>query len=80
MFYEEQLYIIFYGMFMVDLEAKNGKVKEINVVQRKEIAEIPKASDELYCRFEIEEWVGLLHKIISNGFSLRRSMIQLFIF
>lgn len=55
-----------------------GKVKEINVVQRKEIAEIPKASDELYCRFEIEEWVELPHKIISNGFSLRRSMYTTF--
>lgn len=55
-----------------------GKVKEINVVQRKEIAEIPKASDELYCRFEIEEWVKLPHKIISNGFSLRRSMYTTF--
>ena len=55
-----------------------GKVKEINVVQRKEITEIPKASDELYCRFEIEEWVELPHKIISNGFALRRSMYTTF--
>lgn len=55
-----------------------GKVKEINVVQRNEIAEIPKASNELYCRFEIEEWVELPHKIISNGFSLRRSMYTTF--
>lgn len=55
-----------------------GKVKEINVVQRKEITEIAKASDELYCRFEIEEWIELPHKIISNGFSLRRSMYTTF--
>jgi len=55
-----------------------GKVKEINVVKRNEIAEIPKTSEELYCRFEIEEWVELPHKIISNGFSLRRSMYTTF--
>lgn len=55
-----------------------GKVKEINVLKRNEITEIPKASDELYCRFEIEEWVELPHKIISNGFSLRRSMYTAF--
>ena len=48
------------------------------MVQRKEIAEIPKTSDELYCRFEIEEWLELPHKIISNGFSLRRSMYTTF--
>ena len=55
-----------------------GKVKEINVLKRNEITEIPKASDELYCRFEIEEWIELPHKIISNGFSLRRSMYTTF--
>ena len=55
-----------------------GKVKEINVVQRKEIAEIPKASEELYCRFEIEEWIELPHKIISNGFPLRRPIYTTF--
>lgn len=55
-----------------------GKVKEINVLKRNEIAEIPKSSDELYCRFEIEEWIELPHKIISNGFSLRRSMYTTF--
>ena len=55
-----------------------GKVKEINVLKRNEIAEIPKASDELYCRFEIEEWIELSHKIISNGFPLRRPIYTTF--
>lgn len=40
------------NVFGEDAEiAYYGKVKEINVVQRKEIAEISKASDELYCSF-----------------------------
>lgn len=55
-----------------------GKVKEINVLKRNEITEIPKASDELYCRFEIEEWIELSHKIISNGFPLRRPIYTTF--
>lgn len=55
-----------------------GKVKEINVLKRNEIGEIPKASDELYCRFEIEEWIELPHTIISNGFPLRRPMYTSF--
>lgn len=47
-----------------------GKVKDIKIVKRKEIREIPKQSDELYIRFEIEEWMQLDNPIKVKGFQV----------
>lgn len=44
-----------------------GKIKNIDIVKRNEIHELPKADDTLYYKFEIEEWYKLQNKIeISN--------------
>lgn len=47
-----------------------GKVKDIKIVKRREIKEIPKESDELYIRFEIEEWKELKNPIQVEGFQV----------
>lgn len=47
-----------------------GKVKDIKIVKRKEIREIPRESDELYIRFEIEEWKQLDNPIKVEGFQV----------
>ena len=40
-----------------------GKVKNMKIVSRSEINEIPKNSSEIYIRFEIEKWLELKDKI-----------------
>ena len=47
-----------------------GRVKDIKIVKRKEIKEIPKETDELYIRFEIEEWKELVSPIKVEGFQV----------
>jgi len=49
-----------------------GKVKSVEPVKRSEIQEIPKNSDDIYYRFEIEKWIKLPHKIEANGYQVRR--------
>ena len=44
-----------------------GEVKNYRMVPRREIMEIPKDSDELYCRFEISEWKMLPRVIRPKG-------------
>lgn len=51
-----------------------GKVKDIKIVKRRDIKEIPKDSDELYIRFEIEEWQELDKPLIVEGFQVRKIM------
>ena len=40
-----------------------GEVTNYRIMPRREITEIPRDSDELYCRFEISEWKRLPRKI-----------------
>ncbi len=47
-----------------------GKVKDIRIVKRNEIKEIPRESDELYIRFEIEGWKELDNPIKVEGFQV----------
>jgi len=47
-----------------------GRVKDIKIVKRKEIEEIPRESDELYIRFEIKEWEQLNNPIKVEGFQV----------
>ncbi|MFW5647544.1 MAG: DUF2357 domain-containing protein, partial [Candidatus Alkaliphilus sp. MAG34] len=47
-----------------------GSVKDIKIVKRNEIQEIPRESDELYIRFEIEEWKQLDNPIKVEGFQV----------
>lgn len=49
-----------------------GNVKDIKLVKRSEIKEIPKESDELYIRFEIEEWKELDRPLRVEGFQVIR--------
>lgn len=49
-----------------------GNVKEINIVKRSDIKEIPKDSDELYVRFEIDEWKTLERTIEVKGYQVRK--------
>lgn len=51
-----------------------GSVKEIKIVKRSDIKEIPKDCDEMYIRFEIEEWKTLNNKIEIKGFPVTRPM------
>lgn len=51
-----------------------GKVKFINLLKRHEIIEIPKVSDELYYKFEVEEWIQLDKKIEVKGYQVRRNI------
>lgn len=48
-----------------------GKVKAIEPVKRSNIKEIPKDSDEIYYRFEIEKWIKLPRKIEVVGYQVR---------
>ena len=48
-----------------------GKVKSIEPVKRSDITEIPKDSDDIYYRFEIEEWIKLPRKIEVTGYQVR---------
>ncbi|HZJ76128.1 MAG TPA: nuclease domain-containing protein, partial [Oscillospiraceae bacterium] len=47
-----------------------GRVKDIKIVKRNEIKEIPRESDELYIRFEIDEWKQLDNPIKVEGFQV----------
>lgn len=47
-----------------------GNVKDIKLVKRSEIKEIPKESEELYIRFEIEEWKELVRPLRVEGFQV----------
>jgi hypothetical protein len=49
-----------------------GKVSEIRIVKRSEIVEIPKDSDELYVRFEVEKWEKREKKIRIGDFNVRK--------
>jgi predicted component of viral defense system (DUF524 family) len=51
-----------------------GKVSEIKIVKRSEIVEIPKDSDELYIRFEVEKWERREKKIRIEDFNVRKIM------
>jgi hypothetical protein len=48
-----------------------GKIKNINMVKRNEIHELPKAEDTLYYKFEIEEWRKLESKIEISNYQVR---------
>lgn len=48
-----------------------GKIKNIDIVKRSEIHELPKADDTLYYKFEIEEWYKLENKIEILNHSIR---------
>ncbi len=48
-----------------------GKINEIKILKRSEITDIPKLSEEIYYRFEIEEWKKLDRKIKVEGQSIR---------
>ncbi|HEM55324.1 MAG TPA: hypothetical protein ENO30_01030, partial [Thermodesulfobium narugense] len=61
-----------------------GKIKGFEIIKRKDIAEIPKDSDELYVKFEIEEWeklekpitcgaFGIMNRIYTNLFLLKNA-------
>ncbi|WP_294353774.1 DUF2357 domain-containing protein [uncultured Clostridium sp.] len=49
-----------------------GKVKSVEPVKRSDIKEIPKNSDDIYYRFEIEKWIKLPRKIEVKGYQVRR--------
>lgn len=51
-----------------------GKVKKIDIISRNKIREIPKNSEEIYIRFEIEEWFELKEPIRVKGFQTRGIM------
>lgn len=51
-----------------------GKVKSVEPVKRSDIKEIPKNSDDIYYRFEIEKWIKLPRKIEVKGYQVRRSL------
>ncbi|PSM59428.1 hypothetical protein C4L39_01425 [Clostridium diolis] len=48
-----------------------GKIKNIDIVKRSEIHELPKADDTLCYKFEIEEWYKLQNKIEISNQSIR---------
>nr|WP_228378982.1 DUF2357 domain-containing protein [Thermoanaerobacter thermohydrosulfuricus] len=47
-----------------------GRIKGFEIVKRKDIKEIPKDSDELYVKFEIEEWNKLERPITCGSFGV----------
>ena len=51
-----------------------GKVIEINEVERREITELPKDSNELYYYIKVEEWIKLPKKIEVMGYAVRRCL------
>lgn len=52
-----------------------GKIKDFKIVQRKEIKEIPKNSDQYYVYFELESWERLDHVITPSGYGVRSFMM-----
>jgi len=48
-----------------------GKIKDINLVKRNEILEMPKDDESLYYRFDIEKWCRLKNKIIISKYQVR---------
>lgn len=51
-----------------------GKVNDIELIKRSEIKELPSDSDEMYLRFNIEEWFRLSNKIQVQGYQVRKIM------
>lgn len=51
-----------------------GKVKDIELIKRSEIKELPSDSDDMYLRFNIEEWFRLSNKIQVQGYQVRKIM------
>ena len=51
-----------------------GKVIEIREVERREITELPKDSNELYYLIKIEKWIELPKKIEVMGYAVRRCL------
>ncbi|MBO0533565.1 DUF2357 domain-containing protein [Clostridium botulinum] len=49
-----------------------GRVKDIKIVARKEIKEIPKNSEELYLRFEVYDWKKLNRSLKVEGYQVRK--------
>lgn len=49
-----------------------GIVKDIRIVPRKEIRELPKNSDELYVRFEVDQWKELKIPLKVEGYQVRK--------
>lgn len=54
-----------------------GKIKDMELVKRSEIHEIPKIDESLYCRFEIEEWLKLENKIEISNKAIRNFILFL---
>ncbi|MGO4890393.1 DUF2357 domain-containing protein [Anaerobacillus sp. MEB173] len=48
-----------------------GKIKDVKVVRRSDIRELPKRSDEEYVRFEVEEWKPLKEVIRPVRYGIR---------
>ncbi|WP_419293762.1 hypothetical protein [Clostridium diolis] len=48
-----------------------GKIKNIDIIKRSELHELPKADESLYYKFEIEEWYKLQNKIEISNQSIR---------
>lgn len=51
-----------------------GKVESIELIKRRYIKEIPSDSEEMYLRFNIEEWIKLTNKIEVQGYQVRKIM------
>lgn len=51
-----------------------GKVSNVEVVKRSDITEIPSEIDEMYYKFNVEEWVELPSKIEVHGYQVRTVM------
>ena len=51
-----------------------GRVVEIKEVQRREITELPKDSNEIYYLIKIEKWIKLPKKIEVMGYAVRRCL------
>jgi uncharacterized protein len=49
-----------------------GEIKEFKIVKRSEITEAFKDSEELYIRFEVEEWKTLNKVLKVQGYPVRR--------
>ncbi|OOP73193.1 hypothetical protein [Clostridium beijerinckii] len=56
-----------------------GEIKNIDIIKRSEIHELPKADESLDYRFEIEEWCKLENKIEIINHSIRSFIIYNFI-
>ena len=51
-----------------------GKVVEIKEVERREITELPKNSNEIYYYIKVEKWIKLPNKIEVMGYAVRRCL------